>query len=216
MANGDRPAITAEGTAFQLPDIDPAETQEWLESFDGLLDSSGQNRARFVMLKLLDRARQRQVGLPSLRSSDYINTIAPEDEPWFPPGDEEIERKIRRAIRWNAAIMVSKANRKGLEVGGHIATYASAASLYEVGYNHFFRGKDHPRRRRPHLRPGARGPRHLRPLVPARPVVRPGPRRVPPGAFPGGPARRPVLLSAPPARCRPSGSSRRCRWASAR
>ncbi|WP_026925985.1 pyruvate dehydrogenase (acetyl-transferring), homodimeric type [Granulicoccus phenolivorans] len=143
MANGDRPAITAEGTAFQLPDIDPAETQEWLESFDGLLDSSGQNRARFVMLKLLDRARQRQVGLPSLRSSDYINTIAPEDEPWF-PGDEEIERKIRRAIRWNAAIMVSKANRKGLEVGGHIATYASAASLYEVGYNHFFRGKDHP------------------------------------------------------------------------
>ncbi|GAB3702531.1 pyruvate dehydrogenase (acetyl-transferring), homodimeric type [Mariniluteicoccus flavus] len=140
---GERPAITAEGTAFQLPDIDPDETQEWLESFDGLLDASGQNRARFMMLKMLDRARQRQVGLPALRSSDYINTIAPEDEPYF-PGDEDLERQIRRAIRWNAAIMVSKANRKGLEVGGHIATYQSAASLYEVGYNHFFRGKDHP------------------------------------------------------------------------
>ncbi|GAB3623806.1 pyruvate dehydrogenase (acetyl-transferring), homodimeric type [Mariniluteicoccus endophyticus] len=140
---GERPAITAEGTAFQLPDIDPEETQEWLDSFDGLLDASGQNRARFMMLKMLDRARQRQVGLPALRSSDYINTIAPEDEPYF-PGDEDLERLIRRAIRWNAAIMVSKANRKGLEVGGHIATYQSAASLYEVGYNHFFRGKDHP------------------------------------------------------------------------
>ena len=140
---GERPAITAEGTAFQLPDIDPEETQEWLDSFDGMLDSDGQNRARFLMLKMLDRARQRQVGLPALRSSDYINTIAPEDEPWF-PGDEDLEREIRRAIRWNAAVMVSKANRKGLEVGGHIASYASAASLYEVGYNHFFRGKDHP------------------------------------------------------------------------
>ena len=81
--------------------------------------------------------------MPALRSTDFINTIPPEREPWF-PGDEEMERQIRRLIRWNAAVMVSSANRKGLEVGGHIATYASAASLYEVGYNHFFRGKDHP------------------------------------------------------------------------
>ena len=95
------------------------------------------------MLKLLEQARARQVGLPALRSSDYINTIPPESEPWF-PGDEHVERRIRAFIRWNAAIMVSKANRKGLEVGGHIATYQSAASLYEVGFNHFFRGKDHP------------------------------------------------------------------------
>lgn len=141
--SGERPAITAEGTAFQLPDIDPEATQEWLDSFDSMLDAAGPNRARFVMLKLLDRARQRQVGLPALRSSDYVNTIAPEDEPYF-PGDEDLERLVRRAIRWNAAVMVSKANRKGLEVGGHIATYQSAASLYEVGYNHFFRGQDHP------------------------------------------------------------------------
>ncbi len=81
--------------------------------------------------------------MPALRSTDYINTIPPEREPWF-PGDEDIERRIRAFIRWNAAVMVSSANRKGLEVGGHIATYQSAASLYEVGFNHFFRGKDHP------------------------------------------------------------------------
>ena len=140
---GPHPAITAEGLPSQLPDIDPDETADWLESLDGLLEDKGRNRARFVMLKLLERARARQVGLPALRSSDYINTIPPESEPWF-PGDEHVERRIRAFIRWNAAIMVSKANRKGLEVGGHIATYQSAASLYEVGFNHFFRGKDHP------------------------------------------------------------------------
>ena len=140
---GPRPAITAEGLPSQIPDIDPDETGDWLESLDGLLDDKGKNRARFIMLQLLARARERQVGLPALRSSDYINTIPPESEPWF-PGDEHIERRIRAYIRWNAAIMVSKANRKGLEVGGHIATYQSAASLYEVGFNHFFRGKDHP------------------------------------------------------------------------
>ena len=95
------------------------------------------------MLRLLERAREKQVGVPALRSTDYINTIPPEREPWF-PGDEEIERRIRAFIRWNAAVMVSSANRKGLEVGGHIATYQSSASLYEVGFNHFFRGKDHP------------------------------------------------------------------------
>ena len=94
------------------------------------------------MLRLLERAREKQVGVPALRSTDYINTIPPEREPWF-PGDEYVERRIRAYIRWNAAIMVSRANRPGLGVGGHIATYASAASLYEVGFNHFFRGKDH-------------------------------------------------------------------------
>ena len=81
--------------------------------------------------------------MPALRRTDYINTIPPEREPWF-PGDEETERRIRAFLRWNAAVMVSSANRKGLEVGGHIATYQSSASLYEVGFNHFFRGKDHP------------------------------------------------------------------------
>ncbi len=95
------------------------------------------------MLKLLERAREKPVGVPALRSTDYINTIPPEREPEF-PGDEHVERRIRAYIRWNAAITVSRANRPEIGVGGHIATYASAASLYEVGFNHFFRGKDHP------------------------------------------------------------------------
>ena len=135
-------SVIHEGLPTQLPDIDPDETQEWLASFDAMLDDRGRERARYVMLRLLERAREKQVGVPALRSTDYINTIPPEREPWF-PGDEEVERRIRAFIRWNAAVMVSSANRKGLEVGGHIATYQSSASLYEVGFNHFFRGKDH-------------------------------------------------------------------------
>ena len=136
----DRFNIITDGLPSQLPDIDPDETREWIESFDAAVDSHGRQRARFLILKLLERARERQVGVPALRSTDYINTIPPEREPWF-PGDEDIERRIRAYIRWNAAIMVSRVN-KMVGVGGHIATYASAASLYEVGYNHFFRGKD--------------------------------------------------------------------------
>ncbi len=136
----DRFSIITDGLPTQLPDIDPDETQEWLESFDAALDADGRTRARYLILKLLERARERQVGVPALRSTDYINSIPPEREPWF-PGDEDIERRIRAYIRWNAAVMVSRANKK-VGVGGHIATYASAASLYEVGFNHFFRGKD--------------------------------------------------------------------------
>ena len=134
--------VIHEGLPTQLPDIDPDETAEWLESFDALVEDRGRERARYVMLRLLERARETAVGVPALRSTDYINTIPPEREPWF-PGDEHIERRIRAFIRWNAAVMVSSANRKGLEVGGHIATYQSSASLYEVGFNHFFRGKDY-------------------------------------------------------------------------
>ena len=137
------PTVIHEGLPTQLPDIDPDETNDWIDSFDSLVDERGRERARYVMLRLLERAREMQVGVPALRSTDYINTIPPEREPWF-PGDEETERRIRAFIRWNAAVMVSSANRKGLEVGGHIATYQSSASLYEVGFNHFFRGKDHP------------------------------------------------------------------------
>ncbi len=144
MASGaERRPIITDGLPTQLPDIDPDETREWIESLDAVLDERGQERARYLMLRLLERAREKQVGVPALRSTDYLNTIPPDKEPWF-PGDEYVERRIRAYIRWNAAIMVSRANRKGLEVGGHIATYQSAASLYEVGYNHFFRGKDHP------------------------------------------------------------------------
>ena len=135
--------IISDGLPTQLPDIDPEETREWIDSFDSVTRTRGRGRARYLMLRLLERAREQQVGVPGLRSTDYINTIGPEREPWF-PGDEYVERRIRAYIRWNAAIMVSRANRPGgAGVGGHIATYASAASLYEVGFNHFFRGKDH-------------------------------------------------------------------------
>src|SRR4051812_1466694 len=127
----------------QLPDIDPDETQEWLESFDEVVRDGGENRARFLVFKLLKRARQLHVGLPSLTQTRYINTISPEQEPAF-PGDEELERRIRRLIRWNAVAMVLRANSAHSGIGGHLATYASAATLYEVGFNWFFRGKDHP------------------------------------------------------------------------
>jgi pyruvate dehydrogenase E1 component len=136
----DRYSVISDGLPSQIPDVDPGETQEWLESLDAVIDSSGARRARFLMLKLLERARERQVGVPALRSTDYVNTIPGEAEPWF-PGDEFVERRIRAYIRWNAAIMVTRANTR-TNVGGHIATYASSASLYEVGFNHFFRGKE--------------------------------------------------------------------------
>nr|WP_238161659.1 pyruvate dehydrogenase (acetyl-transferring), homodimeric type [Micromonospora endolithica] len=127
----------------QLPDIDPEETSEWVESLDGVIDDRGTKRARYVMLRLLERARERQVGVPSLTTTDYINTIPPEREPWF-PGDEHVERRIRAYVRWNAAMLVHRAQRPEIGVGGHISTFASSASLYEVGFNHFFRGKNHP------------------------------------------------------------------------
>ena len=123
----------------QLPDIDPVETEEWLESLDSVVETAGSDRARYLIYKLLKRARQLQVGLPSLTQTRYINTISPEQEPYF-PGDEAMELRIRRMIRWNALAMVLRANTKYEGIGGHLSTYASAASLYEVGFNHFFRG----------------------------------------------------------------------------
>ncbi|MGH2786962.1 MAG: pyruvate dehydrogenase (acetyl-transferring), homodimeric type [Actinomycetota bacterium] len=126
----------------QLPDIDPDETQEWIDALDQLIDASP-GRARFLLHRVLQHARSRQIGLPAMVSTDYINTIPPEQEPYF-PGDEAMERRIRRIIRWNALAMVSRANKKADGIGGHLSTYASSASLYEVGFNHFFRGKDMP------------------------------------------------------------------------
>jgi pyruvate dehydrogenase E1 component len=139
----ERVRVIRDGVASYLPDIDPEETSEWLESFDDLLSRSGPSRARYLMLRLLERAGEQRVALPALTSTDYVNTIPTELEPWF-PGDEDVERRYRRWIRWNAAIMVHRAQRPGVGVGGHISTYASSAALYEVGFNHFFRGKSHP------------------------------------------------------------------------
>jgi len=126
--------------SHQLPDIDQEETAEWIDSFDAVVDTQGRPRARFLLMKLLERARSLQVDFPATVSTPYVNTIPRDQEPWF-PGDEYLERRIRAYIRWNAAVMVTRANHRSEGIGGHLATYASSASLYEVGFNHFFRGK---------------------------------------------------------------------------
>ncbi|HEX9992244.1 MAG TPA: pyruvate dehydrogenase (acetyl-transferring), homodimeric type [Acidimicrobiales bacterium] len=130
-----------DGFVHQLPDIDPEETGEWMDSFDAVVDTHGRTRGRFLIARLLERARELQVGFPASVSTPYVNTVPPEQEPWF-PGDEYIERRIRAYIRWNAAVMVIKANKHAEGIGGHLSTFASSASLYEVGFNWFFRGKD--------------------------------------------------------------------------
>jgi pyruvate dehydrogenase E1 component len=129
--------------SFNEMDSDPTETTEWRESLDSVVAQSGHQRAREIMLSLLKRSKELHLGVPMVPTTDYLNTIAPENEPEF-PGDEEIERRYRAWIRWNAAITVHRAQRPGIAVGGHISTYASSAALYEVGHNHFFRGADHP------------------------------------------------------------------------
>ena len=124
-------------------DADPQETAEWNESLDGVVASQGHERGREIMLSLLRRSKELHLGVPMVPTTDYLNTIAPENEPAF-PGDEETERRYRAWIRWNAAMLVHRAQRPGIGVGGHISSYASSSSLYEVGFNHFFRGQDHP------------------------------------------------------------------------
>ena len=137
----DNPTLI-DGLPAQYPDIDEVETTEWLQSLDAVVEGRGRARGRFLLLKLLERARQQNIGIPSLTTTDYVNTIPPEREPRF-PGDLELEERIRQWVRWNAAVMVHRAE-LGHGVGGHIGTYASAATLYEMGFNWFFRGKDHP------------------------------------------------------------------------
>jgi pyruvate dehydrogenase E1 component len=132
--------VLFDGISHQLPDVDPEETAEWLDSFDAVVDARGRTRARFLLMKLLERARTKQVEFPATVSTPYVNTIPRDEEPWF-PGDEHLERRIRAYIRWNAAVMVTRANHRSEGIGGHLSTYASSASLYEVGFNHFFRGK---------------------------------------------------------------------------
>jgi len=125
----------------QLPDADREETQEWIDALDSIMENAGKDRARFLIYKVLKRARMLDVGIPPLVQTRYINTLSPEQEPAF-PGDERLELRIRRMVRWNAAVMVLRANERTPGLGGHLSTYASSASLYEVGFNHFFRGKD--------------------------------------------------------------------------
>jgi len=143
VASTDERGPLINGLLSQVPDIDPAETGEWIDSLDGLIDDKGGPRARYVLLNLLKRARERNVTVPTSLNTPYVNTIGVHEEPYF-PGDEVIERRYRSWIRWNSAVMVTRAQRPGIGVGGHISSYASVSTLYEVGLNHFFRGKDHP------------------------------------------------------------------------
>ncbi|WP_073996499.1 pyruvate dehydrogenase (acetyl-transferring), homodimeric type [Arcanobacterium urinimassiliense] len=136
-----RPLIN--GLLSQVPDVDKEETQEWLDSLTALIDSQGNPRARYILMALERKARERGVQLPGNLVTPYVNTISVDDEPFY-PGDEKLEREYRRWIRWNAAVLVTRAQRPGIAVGGHISSFASQATLYEVGYNWFFRGKNSP------------------------------------------------------------------------
>ena len=124
-------------------DTDPQETQEWLESIDDALEEHGYDRTRFLLEELIDYAQTKGARLPFNTNTPFINTIQPKDEPEY-PGDQEIERRIKSIIRWNAMAMVVRANTNTPGIGGHISTYASSANLYEVAFNHFFKGPDHP------------------------------------------------------------------------
>ena len=124
----------------ELPniDLDSQETQEWLESMDSILENEGPDRAHFILEKLIDRARRSGTHLPFDAKTAYVNTIPPGQEPNM-PGDQTIEARIRAAIRWNALVLVLRASKKDLDLGGHIGSFASSAMLYDVGFNHFFR-----------------------------------------------------------------------------
>ena len=140
---GDLGTTLGDEYVHQLPDTDPVETMEWIESLDGVVADRGADRARFLVARLIERAHETNLDIPGSVTTPYINTIPPEEEPEF-PGDEDIERRIRRFIRWNAAVMVVKANHRSKGIGGHLSTFASSATLYEIGFNHFFKGRDAP------------------------------------------------------------------------
>ena len=119
-------------------DLDPTETREWIEAFDSVIAQEGHERARYLLRTLLDLARSRRVSLPPMLNTPYRNTIPIAEQPPY-PGDLVVESRLSAAVRWNALAMVVRANRAHAELGGHIASYASAADLFEVGFNHFFR-----------------------------------------------------------------------------
>ena len=120
-------------------DTDPQETQEWLESIDDALEEHGFDRARFLLEQLIEHAQAKGARLPFNTNTPFINTILPSEQPEY-PGDRKLERRIKSIIRWNAMAMVVRANTNTPGIGGHISTYASSATLYEVAFNHFFKG----------------------------------------------------------------------------
>ncbi len=148
--------------AWRLPedDGDPLETREWLEALDALIAAEGPERATFLLKQLLQHARTRRVPLPQVLNTPYLNTISLAEQAPF-PGNLELEQRLSALVRWNALATVVRANQASAELGGHIASYASAADLFEVGFNHFFRaGGEAPEARgdlvyfQPHSAPG--------------------------------------------------------------
>ncbi|MES9963319.1 MAG: pyruvate dehydrogenase (acetyl-transferring), homodimeric type, partial [Candidatus Sedimenticola sp. 20ELBAFRAG] len=126
------------------PDIDPQETQEWLDALEGVLENEGIDRAHYLIEKLVDKARRSGAYLPFSANTAYVNSIPVTQQERF-PGDRAMERRIRSFIRWNAMAMVVQANRISAELGGHISSFASSATLFDVGFNHFFRGRSDAR-----------------------------------------------------------------------
>src|SRR5438105_7345621 len=131
------PSIPREVGDPHDPDSDPLETREWIEALDALIAEEGAGRATYLLRRLLQHARARRVALPQVLATPYVNTIGLAEQPPY-QGNLEIESRISALVRWNALAMVVRANRTSSELGGHIASYASAADLFEVGFNHFF------------------------------------------------------------------------------
>jgi pyruvate dehydrogenase E1 component len=135
----DRVVVQENGLLQGNGDADALETREWLESLAWVLHSAGPDRAKYLLRQLKQKAIRSGVEIPFTANTPYVNTIPPEQQPEY-PGDRELERRIKGLVRWNAMAMVVRANKYDDGIGGHIATYASSATLYEVGFNHFFRG----------------------------------------------------------------------------
>src|SRR5579884_1555912 len=124
-------------------DIDATETSEWIEALEAVLEQDGPDRARQLLQRAGERAQHAGTGVIATLNTPYVNTIPADDEARL-PGDPAVERRLRSIIRWNAMAMVVRANKTSSELGGHIASYQSLATLYEVGFNHFWKGPDHP------------------------------------------------------------------------
>ncbi len=173
-------------------DIDTVETTEWLDALDAVVEHDGVGRARHLLSRVVERAQHAGSGPIGSLNTPYVNTIpASLDEPI--PGDPEIERRLRSVIRWNAMAMVVRANKYSSELGGHIASFQSLATLYEVGFNHFWHAPSARARRRPRLLPGPLVTGQLRARVPRGPPDRGAARQLPSG----GRRQRPLLLPPP-------------------
>ena len=148
----------------QLHDVDPIETKEWLDALSSVLEYEGSERAQYLLESLVKYSRDKGIRMPHGTTTPYLNTVSVEDEKGI-PGDQNIEHRIRAFVRWNAAAIVLRAGKKDLELGGHIASFQSAATMYEVGFNHFWKAKGEGEERRFGILPRPRCPWHLRTRV---------------------------------------------------